>query len=248
MKTFVIFLLVILAFVGCAGVVSSVDNDGSSSANNELENIVVIPSQKAEVDFSKLSYCSYGDSITYGYTSAGRMPVPYPTAVSNELSLRSVTNKGRTAARLVETEGYGNITEIIEQDIPARDYDIISLLGGINDCASNNPLGTIDDFSNTTIYGSLNIIARTLTVRYPDAFIFFMTPLYKDMDLLPSIVNAVKEVAKKYNILVLDLYNLSGFDVYDVSHTDDRLHPTQKFVLESLAPQIAQFIRDNYNK
>ncbi len=263
MKTFVIFLLVILAFVGCAGVIASVDNNSSSSANNDGENVIEIPSQKVEVDFSKLSYCAFGDSITYGSnlfdSSTYRWETPYPTAVAEELNLASYENKGKSGATLSSNSlGLTSLTDVVTSN--KQDFNIISLLAGVNDFNRDLPIGLSTDTSSETIYGALDVIAKHLTETYPNSFIFFMTPLkfvYNDLNfytennvgyLLEDVCIAVKIVAQRYNIPVLDLYNESNFSNHFYDAQCDGLHPNQEFIEESLAPQISQFIRVNYNK
>ena len=51
---------------------------------------------------------------------------------------------------------------------------------------------------------------------------------------------------EKYNILVLDTYNLGGFNPFNDSF--DGCHPTELYYANKLAPIISQFIKDNYKK
>lgn len=65
---------------------------------------------------------------------------------------------------------------------------------------------------------------------------------------LDTFVNAIKEICAKYDILVYDAYNLSGFENYMYDNGKDTTHPSQEFHNKHLAPQIAKFIKDNYIK
>jgi lysophospholipase L1-like esterase len=138
--------------------------------------------------------------------------------------------------------------------------DIISVLMGVNDFNRDLPLGTIDDFSNTTVYGALNMIASHFKTYYKDSFVFFMTPYkqawgdkgsytdnaqgYKLLD----VANAVKEVVGNYGYPVLDLFNVGKYELEMYNAGSDGLHPSQEFFENYTAPQIAQFIKDNYKK
>ena len=64
---------------------------------------------------------------------------------------------------------------------------------------------------------------------------------------LVDVANAIKEVAAIYNIAVLDLLEEGNFESIMYDSDCDGIHPNQKFVLEVMAPQIAQFIKNNYN-
>ncbi len=254
MKTVIIIIIVALTFAGCVGLATNLSNGSNTGDVDEVEEVV---------DFSSMSYLSFGDSITYGSnlfdSSTYRWTTPYPTAVANELKFNTVENKGRAGATLSSnTLGLSCIADIIQTS--SGDYDIISLLGGVNDFNRDLPIGTLTDTTSDTIYGSLDVIAKCLTSNYPNAFIFFMTPLkfvYNDYNfytpnnagyMIEDVCIAVKLVAKRYNIPVLDLYNDSNFQNHLYDTNCDGLHPNQDFILESLAPQIADFIKDNYNK
>jgi hypothetical protein len=130
-------------------------------------------------------------------------------------------------------------------------------MGGVNDYLQNLPLGNLDDNTNDTIYGSLNIIAENLSSR-KDTFVFFMTPYkyrigdhtYEDGNaagyFISNVADAVKTVASKYNIPVLDMYTYGQFELEMFNEDSDGLHPSQEFFREYTAPQIAEFIRQNY--
>ena len=224
-------------------------NDSSLSQSNSTN--------KKEIDFSNLSYVAFGDSITYGrdwtYGSvnyAQQMEYPYPKLVGSELGLKSVDNQGVGSSTLcVNPNGSCSITNIILSY--SSDVDIISVTGGVNDYANLSKLGTINDMTTDTIYGSLNLIAEYLTSTYDDAFVFFITPYnttYKSDALftMDHVSNAFIEVGAKWGIPVLDLYNYGQFELEMYSHNSDGVHPSQAFFKEYTAPQIAQFIRENY--
>lgn len=251
-KIFILCLSVVLIFSGIS-LLSKIDKNSNNKSNDNVVN----------VDFSKLSFTAFGDSITYGAdlkVSGGRVETPYPTAVSNILNLKSFENKGVSGATLTTNDiGLSSISEIITSYKGSA--DIIGVLGGVNDYNRSLPLGNIDDSDTSTIYGALHVQMKYLTSNYKDSFIFYMTP-YKeyyhsihwsvDNSMgynLQDVVNAVKEVADVFNISVLDLFEKGNFEsiMYD-SVNCDGIHPNQKFITTTMAPQIAQFIKDNYNK
>ena len=205
-----------------------------------------------ETDFSKLSYVTFGDSITASQHIA---PIAYTETVGQTLNLKEVQNNGISGATLIS--GVQNRTWIFDQIVSAQENaDIISLLGGINDFTISASLGTIDSTETKTIYGALNKIVSELKNKYPDSFIILMTPLKcisrtgkneAGIELV-DIVNAIKNIGKKYSVAVLDLYNNCEFSSATDPETPDGLHPSQTFVTNQMSPAISNFIRKNYKK
>ncbi len=235
----IIFLMILLCclFAGC------------SSCND---------SDNYSINYSKLTMNCLGDSITYGAGGNGnpviRSKKPYPTLLKEELSLKKVNNYGVNGSTISSLSD-----SMAERYLSMPKADIVSVLGGVNDYVNGVQLGTINDISNTTVYGALNILASGLKAKYLNSFIFFMTPLPISSKAestfvsnteytLSDVCNAVKEVCNKYGIVVFDTYELSDLEkCYDNTvYSYDGLHPTQKYFEEKLSPLIAQFIRDNY--
>ena len=241
--------------------------------NNEIDNEVYILSKEHIydgnvcvscgelcIDFSTLSFTAFGDSITYGsdLKIGGRIPTPYPTEVNNILGFKSYSNLGVSGATFTaNNSGRKCMTDIITSY--TSQADIIAVLGGVNDYYAEAKLGNINDRDTSTIYGALHVSMSYLKENYSDAFIFYMTPykcyfngiLWSDKNslgyTLEDVANAIKEVAEIYDILVLDLFTYGCFENVMYDNDCDGVHPNQKFVLDVMSPQIANFIKENYN-
>ncbi len=248
----VVFVVVLLGVVGCS-VIHAPTSDDANNPDSSLSDNTTID----EVDFTELTYCAFGDSITYGANYLDRynqMENPYPKLVAQSLGLSSYTNAGVSGATLVSNVPNRDcVANII--DSYTSGYDIISVMAGVNDFSVSTPLGTFGDTDLNSVYGSLDYIAKTLKNKNPNAFIFFMTP-YKKGDgtiknangyTLLDIATAVKTVANKYAIPVLDMYEEGKYEYYGMyGENSDQLHPNQDFVTMYTAPQIVRFIRANY--
>ena len=206
-----------------------------------------------DTDFSELTYVAFGDSITYGVdgVTSGMMEKPYSTLVSEQLGLASFDNQGVSGATLcANDQGLNNRTQAILSY--TNEADIISVLLGVNDYMRGLPLGDESSRDNTTVYGSLFLIAEYLTTNYSDSYVFFMTPFpcRNDSNLndagycLDDVCDAIKYVAGEYGIDVLDLNNVSGYENF--VDLGDGLHPSQDYFTEYGAPIITNFIRVNY--
>lgn len=212
-----------------------------------------------EVDFSELTFTAFGDSITYGadLKIGGRVENPYPTVVSELLGLKSYENKGVSGA----TYTSNNLNLPCMSDVITsynKQADIIGVLGGVNDYNRSLPLGDIEDNDITTVYGALHVTMSYLKENYSESFVFYMTPykehfgviLWSDTNssgyTLEDVNNAIKEVANLYEIPVLDLFETGNFESIMDNSDCDGIHPNQEFITNVMAPQIANFIKDNY--
>ena len=257
---FIIFLFSIVTLFSCVNYISK-NNDNFSDYKDNID------IESEVVDFSQLTYIAFGDSITKGtnlYETSGLLNISYPQQVKNLLNLKSFTNYGVAGADLCYINK--NFSSISNNVLNLTEhYDIISINGGVNDWNCDNPLGTINDMTDTTIYGSLNLIAEYLTTNCSNSFYFFMSPYNAKLKQgqyngytgfhsnklgysLQDIAKAYKEVAIKYNIPFLDLFNNGNYEFEMYDNDSDGVHPNQDFILEYTAPQIAQFIKDNYKK
>lgn len=248
---FILFIIILLG--GCLG--SLINDKTSKPSYDDKTNTPIIN----EVNFSSMSMACIGDSITWGYEGNLNTPMSntLPKLIKKSLNFKNVDNYGicgSTLSTSVEDDMWVRIENL------NKHYDVIYVFGGVNDLNLNCPLGDINSFDTNTIYGALNTIANTLKNNYPNSFIFFITPLKchrEDLSYtfpnavgvnLYDIANAIKEVGKLNDIPVLDLYNLSPFDPLVDSYNNDGVHPTYEFLNKSIAPQIVQFIKENYKK
>ncbi len=225
------------------------DEDPTEEENEDNTEITV-----SDVDFSELNYVAFGDSITYGVDgqTTQRMSNPYPTLVANTLGLRNVINYAVSGSTITSIEGLTNVNSQYSKSTTKA--DIVSVLIGVNDYARSAELGTITDTGLSTVYGGLNTLVKGLKQKYPDAYIFFMTPMpcYREEITsnatgveLVEVVSAIKEVCQKNNIPVLDLYTVGGYTM-EADPYSDGIHPTQNFFVKYTAPIIAEFIKENY--
>ena len=275
MKKILSILFVFLLFVSVVSCVSKLSNSSESdslfSGVTEFIESFISSDQKTDgytetntespsidVDISDLNYAAFGDSITFGAdwsknsaNDGSQMSNPYPQLVGDNLGLASVQNFGVGSSTYCSND-YPNLT--CSTDIILAymgDADIISVMLGVNDWGYSLPLGSISDSDTSTVYGSLNLIATHLTTNHKDAFVFFMTPYKTALTIdtaypLSDLANAVKEVAAMYDIPVLDMYSVGRFELEMYDANSDGVHPSQEFFEEYTAPQIAEFIRQNY--
>ncbi len=260
MKKLLIFLLVFSLILFTLSTLKYVSGDRlpledpSNSATNPVPEL-------NEKDFSNDVYLAFGDSITYGadYTRQySQMDNPYPKLVGEILGAQLSVNLAVSGSTIAT--GVDGLPSIYDQCLNAKGgAAIMSVMGGVNDYNRNVEIGTISDNTTATFYGSLKAICEILLAKNPDAFVFLMTPYKEDCyhesactELngagynLEDYANAIKEVAAIYNIPVLDMYNQGQFEIEMYLPESDGIHPSQEFVRNYTAPQIAAFIKENY--
>ena len=210
-------------------------------------------------DFSALTYVALGDSITYGLDEmreSGRVDFPYPTIVKDLLGIGTVHNYGISGSTLTTIDNGTHSPMAVRYKEMTDNADIVSVMGGVNDYLKA-PLGTPDSTDTGTVYGALNVLCAGLKAKYPEAYIFFMTPYKFSMDpganpeyghTMLDIANAIKEVCAKHGFDVLDMHTYGMFELEMYTKGSDGLHPTQEFFDTYTAPMIARFIKENYRK
>lgn len=209
-----------------------------------------------------------GDSITWGYEPfTGKQQHSYVEYLKELLKTEQIRNYGINGSTLANAcNAYEPMCKRFQK--MEKDADIIILLGGTNDFGrsdSNVTLGTIETEDTTSIYGALNKIAKGLKGQYPSSDILFITPLkvaYKDKGstledakmfrntrgyTLADVAKAIKDVAKKNQIIVFDLQQECNLDTNESCnrYLPDGIHPTEEYH-KKMAEKIAKFIQEKF--
>lgn len=205
-----------------------------------------------------------GDSITYGINTAR----PYVSDLSTVTGADQCRNYGVPSSTIAKRPNddisWDTAVPFIERyDQMDQDADVILIFGGVNDWVTGRKLGTKDSSDITTFYGSLNKMLDGLRKKYVGATIVLATPLKTDFTkrvanlgkedgtnsiglLLDNYVAVEKEIAQKYAIPVLDLFNqmFYPFDsAFEERYMTDSLHPTREGHI-MLANRIGKFLND----
>lgn len=182
-------------------------------------------------------WVAMGDSITDG--NAG---TPYPTIIGEKwgMTVNNIASSGKWLSTYNGMEGI---------PINCGETDYITFWGGINDFKGSDavPLGTMEDAParDTTFYGALHYICRTLIAAHPKAKIGFITPMrcvFKEFDeenqtnangnTLDQFADAMIEVCGYYGIPVLDMFRENNMSPYisaiNSRYYADGLHPNSE--------------------
>ncbi len=190
--------------------------------------------ENSRIDFSDKKIACLGDSITAAANledEENYLSYAYPAVLGELLEADEVYNLGiggSSIGRYWADAFVERYTEIPE------DTDIIIVMGGTNDgfCLSEEEFGTLSEREPWTFCGDLDELMRGLKENYPDAEIYFVTPLpnilqdylMRERDyLLPqsNLVNVILTLSEEYDFKVIDLYNSNILDSHDADIVAD---------------------------
>ena len=180
------------------------------------------------IDFSGCKIACLGDSLTAA-TNLDReenyQQYSYPARLKELLGAIEVYNLGIGGSTIGRYWADAFVDRY--QDIP-EDVDIIIVMGGANDgfCVSDKEFGSLSERDYCTFCGDLDELMRGLREHYPDADIFFATPLpnvlhdklMSERDYLltqQNFVDVILTLAKEYDFGIIDLYNSNILDSHN---------------------------------
>lgn len=172
-----------------------------------------------------------GDSLTEGYLMEDNLENLYHQVIKTNYNVHKVNNYGigGTCFAVFDSElnrGKSFIERYSDMDDNA---DFITVWGGTNDFLDSVPLGTINDTSNTTVYGAIKLLCEGLKAKYPNSTIAFITPINFSSDYhnnynLNDYCDAIRKVCAIHKIPVIDLYKKLSIDDVLNSLQDDGVH------------------------
>lgn len=219
-----------------------------ASQLNYLENGIISASKDFNFWEGKTAVC-VGDSITAGSGTTQT----YWSMLKEILSLSKMTGMGVGGSCVSAKSDYGNgNSPLINRYLSIPEADLITIFMGTNDWGHETPLGTIDDTTDISFYGALNVIIPGLIEKHPNSRIIWITPMHRygfgtskilgtkfTYDhvkngrecTLKDYVDAIKEVCERYSIPVIDLFSISGLhpsiSAHRSTYMPDGLHPNK---------------------
>lgn len=211
-------------------------------------------------DFSEVKIACLGDSITAAANLENEenyQQYAYPARMRELLGAQEVYNLGIGGSSIGRYWADAYVDRY--QEIP-EDTDIIIVMGGTNDgfCVSEKEFGSLEERAYRTFCGDLDELMRGLKENYPDAEVFFVTPLPNILQdylmserdyLLPQeqFVDVIITLAKEYGYNVIDLYNSNILDSHDANVVADYVpdgvhgnHDGYQIIAEHFAAELVQ--------
>lgn len=199
----------------------------------------------APTDWRGASAVFLGDSITADTIYTEKFYYEY---LNDILNFGSVAKDATAGSCISATSDYANNNRPLigrYQSIP--NGDLIVIFMGTNDFGHATPLGTINDTEDESFYGALNVIIPGIKSAHPNSQIVMVTPMHRNLKstgmdyandsepnkkgaTLVDYVNAIKAICDKYDLYVIDLFNVAELDprnetVKTMYFQNDALHP-----------------------
>lgn len=219
-----------------------------------------------QYDFSGVKIACLGDSITKAANledEENYEQYAYPAKLQELLGAQEVYNLGIGGSSIGRYWADAFVDRYME--IPA-DSDIIIVMGGTNDgfCVSDEEFGSLEEREYHTFCGDLDELMRGLRENYPDAQIFFATPLPNVLQdylmsereyLLPQkkFVEVIQVLADEYDFELIDLYNSNVLDSHDANiiteYMPDGVHGNEagyQVLAEHFAGEIVKYYNEDF--
>ena len=220
---------------------------------------------ESRIDFSDKKIACLGDSITEASNLDAEedyQQYSYPTQLKELLGAEEVYNLGIGGSSIGRYWADAFVDRY--QEIP-EDVDIIIVMGGTNDgfCVSEQEFGSLEERNYRTFCGDLDELMRGLKENYPDADIFFATPLPNILQdylmserdyLLPQkdFVDVILRMAQEYDFGLIDLYNSNLLDSHDANIVAEYMpdgvhgnHDGYRILAEHFAAELVKFYEED---
>lgn len=148
-----------------------------------------------------------GDSIT----EAAALSKPYTRWMAELLEAAGFRNYGVSGSAVARRSG--RTDSMLERYAAMADADLVCLLGGVNDCWSGVPLGTLGNGDEYTFAGAAESLIKGLVTKYPQKRVLVFAPAQAEVTnsaLLSQYVDMLRQVCAKYSVPMLDTYARLG--------------------------------------
>lgn len=167
-----------------------------------------------------------GSSVTFGFGSLGESFVDYLWKKDGVLAIKNAENGTTLVDQDIKGESY---VKRFNEELKQKDHpDIFVLQLSTNDATLGNKLGKIsnDNYDTQTIIGALEYIISKAKQNWDCPILIYTNPNFDNL-FYAQMVQAAHELAKKWDVEVLDLFNDPNFKDQDKLYMADKIHPTR---------------------
>lgn len=178
-----------------------------------------------------------GSSVTFGFGALGESFVDYLWKKDGVAAVKDAENGTTLVDEDTSNPGDSYVARFNEElNEPKPDLLVLQL--STNDARQNKKLGQISEdgkFDTNTITGAMEYIIDQAQEKWHCPILIYTNP-YFDNNLYGQMVKRANEIAKRWHIQVLDLYNNPDFKKQDSLYMADEIHPTRAGYLEKWLP------------
>ena len=204
----------------------------------------VMPVENSPLDGKCIAFL--GSSVTYGASSKGVSFADYIGARNN----CEIIKEAVSGTTLVDNGQSSYISRLKKIDKNATVGLFVCQLS-TNDATQKKPLGNVSesmdmaDFDVSTVAGAIEYIIAYAKQTWNCPVLFYTNPEY-DSEQYEAMVELLQQIAGKWNITVIDMWNDAEFNVLTEEqralYMADGIHPTQAGYLEWWTPYIEKYL------
>ena len=188
-----------------------------------------------------------GSSVTYGSAAGG---VSFADIICEKNGYEMI-KEAVSGTTLVDSEELSYISRLRKINCDSADLFICQL--STNDASLGKPIGSISDsremkdFDTNTVAGAIEYILAYVTDKWHCPMTFYTGTKYDSEDY-SKMVFLLGEIAKKWNIPIIDLWNEPSFNSVSKEeyskYMNDPIHPTLLGYKEWWSPYIEKCIME----
>ena len=178
-----------------------------------------------------------GSSVTFGFGALGESFVDYLWKKDGIDAIKDAENGTTLVDQDTSYHGDSYVARF-KEELTEDKPDMLVLQLSTNDANTNQKLGEIssdDTFDTQTIIGAIEYIINEAQKKWNCPILIYTNPYFENV-LYGQMVDGTLELAKKYDVQVLDLYHNPDFKKQDSLYMADEIHPTRAGYLEKWLP------------
>lgn len=179
-----------------------------------------------------------GSSVTFGFGALAESFVDYLWKKDGLDAIKDAENGTTLVDQDTSYHGDSYVSRFKEELAEDRP-DMLVLQLSTNDARTGKKLGEIssdDKFDTQTIIGAIEYIISEAKKKWSCPILIYTNPYFEN-SLYKQMVDSTLELAKKWNVEVLDLYHDPDFKNQDSLYMADEIHPTRAGYLEKWLPK-----------
>lgn len=169
-----------------------------------------------------------GSSVTYGLATGGHSFVEDIVKSTGWEYVKEAVSGTTLAVR--ENDGDLSYVARLKKHDANRSVSKLIVQLSTNDATQNVPLGKISDDGNYdihTVIGAIEYIVAYAKKIWCCEIVFYTNPYFENLNYR-NMVDALYEVQKKWNIGIIDFYNMQIEENTRASYMHDAIHPKRK--------------------
>ena len=192
----------------------------------EYDTAQIVPLEDSPLKGKRIVFL--GSSVTYGAASQG-------VSFADDIAVRNgceIVKEAVSGTTLVEDTANSYVSRLKRLDA-GRTVDLFVCQLSTNDASQKKPIGSLSadsEYDTHTVAGAIEWIIAYAQKTWGCPVVFYTNPHY-DSEAYQAMVDLLQQIAKKWDITVIDLWNDETFNAIseekNALYMADSIHPTK---------------------